>query len=66
MHSVLQERYDTGLTDKYLVQTQLQTKSSEKKLLEVHGVKNNLNPNSLPEKQKIAPPLIKVLKLSQD
>ena len=43
---------DIGLMDRYLVQTQLQTKSSGIKLLEIHGVKTNLNPNSLPEKWK--------------
>ena len=41
--------------DKYLVQTQSQTKSSEIILPEVHGVKEILNTNLLPEKQKTAP-----------
>ena len=45
--------------DNYLVQTQLQTKSSGIKLPEIHGVKKYLNPNSLLEKWKIAPQLKK-------
>ena len=45
--------------DRYLVQTQLQTKSSGIKLPQFHGVKKNLNPNLLPEKQKLGPPLMK-------
>ena len=38
------------MTDIYLVQMQLQTKSSGIKLPEVHGVKKTLDTNTLPEK----------------
>ena len=56
MHNILHERYyNLALTDKYLVQTQSQTKSSRIILPEVHGVKKILDTNSLPEKQKTAP-----------
>ena len=40
MHNILQERYyNLGLTDKYVVQAQSQTKSSRIILPEVHGIK---------------------------
>ena len=56
MHNVLHKKYyNLGLTDKYLVQTQSQTKSSGIKLPEVHGIKKILDTNLLPEKQKRAP-----------
>ena len=56
MHNVLHEKYyNLGLTDKYLVQIQSQTKSSRIKLPEVHGVKKTVDTNVLPEKQKSAP-----------
>ena len=44
-----------GKSEKYLVQTWSQTKSSGIKLLEVHGVSKNLDPNIQPEKQNIKP-----------
>ena len=47
--------YNSGMTEKYLVQNWSQTKSSGTKLLEVHGIKEILDINLLPEKQKIAP-----------
>ena len=40
MHNVLHEKYyNLGMTDRYLVQTQSQTKSNRVHLLEVHGIK---------------------------
>ena len=56
MHNILHERYyNLGLMDKYLVQIQSQTKSSEIILLEAHGIKKILHTNTLLEKQKTAP-----------
>ena len=56
MHDVLHEKYyNLGMTDRYLVQMQLQTKSNQIKLPEVHGVKKTMDTNTLPEKWKIAP-----------
>ena len=56
LHNILHERYyNLGLMDKYLVQTQSQTKSSRIIIPEVHGVKKILETNSLPEEQKTAP-----------
>ena len=56
IHQVLHEKYyDIKNTRKYLVQTRSQTKSSGIKLPEVHGVRNNLNSNILPEKQHANP-----------
>ena len=50
MHNVPHEKcYNIGKTEKYLVQTQTQTKSSGIKLPEIHGVRRNLDPNILPE-----------------
>ena len=40
---------------KYLVQMCSQAKTSGTKLLEVHGVEKNLNPNLRPEKQHAIP-----------
>ena len=55
MHNVLHEKYyNLGLTDRYLVPTQSQTKSRGMKQTEVHGMKKFLGTNSLPEKQKTA------------
>ena len=42
-------------TDKYLIQTQSQAKSSGIKLLEVHGVRKILDPNLRSEKQHTLP-----------
>ena len=56
MHKLLHEKYyNIGKTEKYLVQMQFQTKSSRIRLPEVHGVRKNLNPNILPEKQHTKP-----------
>ena len=64
MHNVLHKRiYNLGRTDKYLVQTQSQTKSSGIKLPEVHGVKKIFDINTLPEKQKTAPQVKKSIKI---
>ena len=55
-YQVLYEKYyDTGSTGKYLAQTRYQTKSSGIKLPEVHGMRKNLDPNILPEKQHANP-----------
>ena len=51
MHNILHEKYyDIGKTEKYLIQTCSQTKSSGVKLLEGQGVSKNLDPNIQPEK----------------
>ena len=56
MHNILHQKYyNLRLANKYLVQTQSQTKSSRIKLPEVHGIKKILDTNLLPEKQKTAP-----------
>ena len=41
----------------------MQTKSSGKKLPEVHGVKKTLDTNTLPEKQKITPQIKKNIEI---
>ena len=53
MHHVLHENYYD--TENYLVQTRSQTRTSGIKLLEVHGVGKNLDPNIKPEKQHANP-----------
>ena len=56
MHNLLHEKfYNTGKSEKYLVQLQSQTKSSGIKLLAVYGVSKNLDPNLQTEKQIIRP-----------
>ena len=56
MYQVLHKKYyDIGNTGNYLVQTSPQTKSSGIKLPENHGVRKNLDPNILPEKQYVNP-----------
>ena len=56
MHKPLCENYyKSETTDRYLVQTQSQTKSSRVALPEVHGAKKTLDMNILPEKQKLVP-----------
>ena len=68
MHNILYERYfNLGLMDKYLIQTQSQTKSSGIILPEVHGGKENFKykfTTSKAEKQPLR--LKRVLKLNQD
>ena len=46
MHNILHKKYyNIGKSEKYLVQTWSQTRSSGIKLLEVYGVNKNLDPN---------------------
>ena len=53
-HNLLYEKYyDLGKKERYLVQTRSQTRYSGIKLLEVHGVSKNLDPNIPPEKHNI-------------
>ena len=55
-HNTPRERYYRIKTkERYLVQTQLQTKPSRVVLPEVHGAKKILDKNILPEKQKVVP-----------
>ena len=64
MHNILHKRnYNVGRSENYLVQMQSQTKSSGVKLLEVHGMSTNLDPNIQQEKQTIKP--LKGNKISQ-
>ena len=49
MHKVLLENYYE--IDSYLVQTRSQTQSSGIKLPEIHGIRNNLDPNMKLERQ---------------
>ena len=56
MYLVLHDKYyDVRNTENCLVQTRSQTKSTRIKLPEVHGMRNNLDPNILPEKQHTNP-----------
>ena len=56
MYQVLYEKYyNVGNIGNYLVQTKFQTKSSGIKLPVVHGMRKNLDPNILPEKQHANP-----------
>ena len=57
MHNLLHEKYyNIGKSERYLVQTQSQTKSSGMKLPEVHGVSKSLDPNiQLKKNQNIKP-----------
>ena len=51
MHKALYKNYyEIKTKERYLVQTQSQTKSSGVALPEVHGAKKTLNMNILPEK----------------
>ena len=52
MYQILDENY---YSERYLIQTRSQTKSSGIKLPEVHGVRKNLDPNLKPEKQQDMP-----------
>ena len=52
MYQILDDNY---YNEKYLIQTRSQTKSSGTKLLEVHDVRKNLDPNLKPEKQHAIP-----------
>ena len=54
MHNIPHEKYySIGKSEKYLIQTQSQTKSSGIKLQDIHGVSKNLDSNIQPEKQNI-------------
>ena len=57
MYQVLEENFylENFCTDKYLIQTHSQAKSSGITLLEVHGVRKILDPNLRPEKQHTLP-----------
>ena len=56
MHNILHEKdYILRRTDKYLVQTWSQTKSSRIKLPEVHGMKKISDTNTLLGQQKNSP-----------
>ena len=56
MHNILYEKYyNIGKSERCLVQTWSETKSSGIKLPEVHGVSKNLDLNIQPEKQTIRP-----------
>ena len=52
-------------SEKYLVQTWSQTKSSTIQLVECDGVTKKLDPNKQPEKQNIRPLKMKFHKRSQ-
>ena len=42
-------------TNKYLIQTRSRAKSSDIKVLEIHGVKKGINPHVMPERQRPLP-----------
>ena len=52
MYQVLENKFND---DKYIIQMRSQAKSRGIKLLEVHGVRQNLNPNLKPEIQHTLP-----------
>ena len=58
-YNILEDNRDIDICkrndEKYLIQTCSQAKTSSTKLLEVHGVKKELNPNLRPEKQHAMP-----------
>ena len=51
----INSRMDQPKTDKYLIQTRSQTKSSGIKILEIHGANKSLDPHVKPGKQKPLP-----------
>ena len=51
----MRKYYNIGYKENYLVQTQSETKPSAIKLPEVSGMRKNLDPNILPEKQHTNP-----------
>ena len=55
MHRILENNLENFSNDKYLVQMHSQARSSGIKLLEVHGIEKDLNPNLRPEKQHTFP-----------
>ena len=60
-YSILEDNRNLGIcnnnddNEKYLIQTHSQAKTSSTKLLEVHGIKKELDPNLRPEKQHALP-----------
>ena len=52
MYQILENKF---CDDKYLIPLRSQAKSSGVKLLEVHGVRKNLDPNLKPERQHTLP-----------
>ena len=66
MHNTLHKKYhNIEMNERYLVQTNSQTKSGRIKLPEVHGVKKTLDTNILPEKQKFCKSK-RMLKINQN
>ena len=58
MYQVSENKFhleNNSCNDKYLIQMRSQAKSSGIKLLEVHGMRKNLDPNLKPEKQPTLP-----------
>ena len=55
MYQILESNFENFCTDKYLIQMQSQAKSSGIKLLVVHGVRKDLDPNLRLEKQHTFP-----------
>ena len=58
MYQVLENKFyleNNSCADKYLIPMRSQAKSSGIKLLEVHGVRKNLDPNLKPERQNTLP-----------
>ena len=53
LHKILGDNYYN--IEEYLIQTRSQARSSSIKLLEVHGMGKNLDPNLKPEKQHTSP-----------
>ena len=54
MYQILEDKFyleNNSCDDKYLIQMRSQAKSGSIKLLEVHGMRKNLDPNMSPEKQ---------------
>ena len=65
MHNILHKRYyNIGVSDRHLVEMWSHTKSTGIKLLEIHGVSKNLDPNIQPGKQITKP--IKGNEISQE
>ena len=55
MYQILEDNLENFCANKYLIQMQSQAKSSAFKLLEVHGMRKNFDPNLRPEKQHTFP-----------
>ena len=61
LKTLYENHYKIETKERYLVQTQSQTNTSGIALPEVHGAKKTLDMDILPEKQKIAPQIKKIL-----